>query len=121
VFAATAVALSAIGIYGVLAYAVARRTSEIGVRIALGAGAGDIRLLVLRRGLGPLAAGLLLGLGGAAVLARFLGSMLYGVTPLDPATYGSATVLFSLIATLACWVPARRALRVDPLAALRSE
>jgi predicted permease len=121
VFAATAAALSAIGIYGVLAYGVARRTSEIGVRMALGAEAGAIRLLILRRGLGLFAAGLLVGLGGAAVLARFLRSMLYGVTPLDPATYVAAAVLFSLIVTLACWVPARRATRVDPLVALRSE
>jgi putative ABC transport system permease protein len=121
VFAATAAALSAIGLYGVLAYGVARRTAEIGVRMALGAEAGAIRLLILRRGLGLFAAGLLLGLGGAAVLARFLGSMLYGVTPLDPATYASAAVLFTLIVTLACWVPARRATRVDPLVALRRE
>jgi ABC-type antimicrobial peptide transport system permease subunit len=121
VFAASAAALSAIGIYGVLAYGVARRTSEIGVRMALGAEAASIRLLILRRGLAVFAAGLLLGLGGAASLARFLGSMLYGVTPLDPSTYVSAAGLFALIVTLACWVPASRATRVDPLVALRCE
>jgi len=121
VFAACAAALSAIGLYGVLAYGVARRTAEIGLRMALGAEAGAIRRLILRRGMGLFAAGLLVGLGGAAVLARLLGSMLYGVTPLDPATYVSAAGLFSLIVTLACWVPARRATRVDPMVALRRE
>ena len=121
VFAATAAVLSAIGLYGVLAYGVARRTSEIGLRMALGADADAIRLMVLRRGLGLFAAGLLVGLGGAAALARFVASMLYDVTPLDPATYVSAAVLFSLIVTLACWLPARRATRVDPLVALRRE
>ena len=121
VFAATAVAISAIGLYGVLAYGVARRTAEIGLRMALGAEAGNIRRLILRQGLALFAGGLLVGLGGAAALARFLGSMLYDITPLDPATYVSAAVLFSLIVTLACWVPARRATRVDPLVALRSE
>ena len=121
VFAATAAALSAIGIYSVLAYGVARRTSEIGVRMALGAGTGAIRRLILRRGLGLFAVGLFVGLGGAAVLARFLAGMLYGVTPLDPATYVVAAALFSLIVTLAGWVPARRATRVDPLVALRRE
>jgi predicted permease len=121
VFAATAAALSAIGIYGVLAYGVARRTSEIGVRMALGAEAAAIRLLILRRGMGLFAAGLLVGLSAAAALARFLDSMLFGVRPLDAATYLSAVLLFSLIATLACWVPARRATRVDPMVALRCE
>jgi len=121
VFAASAAALSAIGLYGVLAYGVARRTAEIGVRMALGAEAETIRRLVLRRGMGLFAAGLLVGLGGATVLARFLDSMLYGVTSLDPATYVSAAVLFSLIVTFACLVPARRATRVDPMVALRCE
>ena len=121
VFAATAAALSAIGIYGVLAFSVARRTSEIGVRMALGAEARTIRLLILRRGLGLLAAGLVLGLGGAALLARFLDTMLYGVKPLDPTTYISTAIVFSVIVTLAGWLPARRATRVDPLVALRCE
>jgi ABC-type antimicrobial peptide transport system permease subunit len=121
VFAATAVALTAIGLYGVLAFGVARCTPEIGLRMALGAGAGAIRLLVLRRGLGLFAVGLIVGLGGAAILGRLVASMLYGVTPLDPTTYAAAAVLFSLIVTLACWVPARRATRVDPMVALRCE
>jgi putative ABC transport system permease protein len=121
VFAAIAAALGAIGTYGVLAYAVARRTNEIGIRMALGAQRSDVLRLVLRRG-GILALiGIVLGVAGAAGLSRSLTAMLYGLTPLDPATYVAVAGLFAALTALASYIPARRAARVDPMEAIRCE
>src|SRR5437870_3855684 len=121
VFAAIAAALGAIGTYGVLAYAVGRRTNEIGVRMALGAQRRDVLRLVLRRGLILTAAGIALGIAGAAGLTRSLAGMLYGLTPLDPSTYATVAIVFAAIAALASYVPARRATRIDPMVAIRCE
>ena len=121
VFAGVAGLLAAIGIYGVLAYAVTQRTQEIGVRMALGAQRAQILALVLRKGVILTAVGIALGLVGAAVGTRVLQGMLFGVTPLDPKTFMVVSLMFALVATFACYVPARRATKVDPMVALRSE
>ncbi len=121
VFAAVALALAAIGAYGVISYSVAQRTHEIGVRMALGAAPSDVRAMVLRQGMGVVLAGTAAGLVASLALARVLRSMLYGVSSNDPATYSVVTALLLLTALLACWIPARRATRVDPLIALRHE
>jgi len=121
IFAAIAAALGAIGTYGVLAYAVARRTNEIGIRMALGAQRGDVLRLVIRRGVILAVIGIVLGLAGAAGLSRSLTAMLYGLTPLDPTTYVAVTGLFAAVTALASYIPARRAARVDPMAAIRCE
>ncbi|HWE85363.1 MAG TPA: ABC transporter permease [Terracidiphilus sp.] len=120
-FALVALALAGTGIYGILANSVAERTREMGVRAALGAGRRDLVALVLRRGLALTAVGVVLGLGGAAVASRAVASLLYGTSPLDPATYGAVAALLVAIAVLACVAPARRAANVDPMEALRSE
>jgi putative ABC transport system permease protein len=120
-FAGVALALGAVGIYGVVAYAVARRTREIGVRIALGARASDVLRMVLREG-GVLAgAGVALGLVGALAASRLLAGFLFGVTPNDPAVFVAVPALLGLVALGACVIPARRASRVDPVVALRSD
>ncbi len=121
VAALMALLLGAVGLYGVLSYVVTRRTREIGVRIALGAGAGTVRLHVLKNGMFLAAVGVILGLVGGAALARFLEAFLYGVGTLDPATYGAVAVLLLSVALVATWLPARRASRVDPLIAIRVE
>ena len=120
-FAAVAAALGAIGVYGVLAYFVVDRTREIGVRMALGAGRRQVILLVLRRGLACAALGISLGLFGAAAGTRYLQAMLYGITPLDGRTFAGVAVAFTVVAALASYVPARRATRLDPMAALRTD
>ena len=120
-FAAVAAALAAVGIYGVLAYAVAQRTQEIGLRMALGAGRRQVLLLILQRGLWCAAIGIVLGLAGAAAGTRYLQSMLYGVTPLDASTFVLVAAAFSAVAALASYLPARRATKVDPMVALRAE
>jgi len=120
-FALLALVLAAVGVYGVMAYSVAARTREIGVRVALGAQPKSVFGMVVRQGLGAAAAGLTLGLLGAAALGRVLTSLLYGVKPTDVSTFlGVAGVLLAVVLA-ACLVPARRAVRVDPLEALRSE
>jgi predicted permease len=121
IFASTALVLAAVGIYGVMSYAVSRRTHELGVRIALGAPRREILRLVVRDGMAMAAAGAAVGLAGALGLTRFLASLLYGVRPADPLTLAAVLLLFGGIAVLACYIPAWRATRVDPLVALRYE
>ncbi len=120
-FAAIAFVLAAVGIYSVLSYMVSTRTRELGVRIALGATGRDVMLLVSRQGLAPSLAGVALGLGGGFAAGRLLASSLYGVGPADVMTYASVVAGVLAVALSACLVPARRALKVDPLASLRAE
>jgi predicted permease len=121
IFAVIALTLSAVGLYAVMAYSVAQRTQEIGVRMALGAGGNQVLWLVLRRGLIQVALGVTIGLAGAFFLSKALASVLVQVTPRDPATFASISILLMLVAIAACVIPARRATRVDPLVALRTE
>jgi putative ABC transport system permease protein len=120
-FAALAFILASIGIYGVISYDVTQRTSEIGIRMALGAQAPDIVRLVLRQGVLLTLGGLLLGIVGASALTRFLASLLFEVHPTDAATYAIVSALLAIVAFAASWIPTRRATRVDPLIALRHE
>jgi predicted permease len=121
VFGFLALLLTCIGVYGVLAYATARRTGEIAVRISLGAMPWDILRMILRDGLAPAIAGAFIGLLGCFGLARVLNKFLYGIKPFDPATFCIATMLLLIVAAIACYIPARRATRVDPMVALRNE
>jgi putative ABC transport system permease protein len=120
-FALAALALAAAGIYGVLAGSVAERTREIGVRSALGASRGRILALIVGHGVGVTVLGIAIGLGGAFAASRILGSMLFGVSPLDPVTWLGVVALLMAVAVMACAVPVLRALRVDPASTLRSE
>jgi predicted permease len=120
-FAGASLLLAAIGLYGVLAYTTAQRTTEIGIRIALGGTPGGMVRLILRRGLAMTGIGLAAGIAASAGLTRLLGSMLFEVSALDPLTFGSVAVILGGIALLACWFPARRAAKVDPMVALRAE
>jgi ABC-type antimicrobial peptide transport system permease subunit len=113
--------LAAVGIYGTVSYWVRLRTPEIGIRMALGADQKNIFRLVLSRGLQFIFAGLALGIGGALAATRLLASLLFGVTPSDPATFAAIAALLFLVALFACWLPAQRAMRVDPIIALRYE
>jgi putative ABC transport system permease protein len=120
-FAALAVLLAVIGVYGVMSYAVARRTQEMGVRMALGARATQVVRLVLGQGLRTIALGIAIGLAGSVATTRLLSTQLFGVEPTDPLTFALAPLLLAIVATAACYLPARRASRVDPVGALRAE
>jgi predicted permease len=121
VFAAIALMLASLGIYGVVSYSVAQRRNELGIRMALGATASELRALVLRQGLPPVAIGLAAGLAGALALGRILQDLLFGVKVADPLTMGIVAATLMAVACVACYVPALRATRTDPLTALRYE
>jgi ABC-type antimicrobial peptide transport system permease subunit len=121
VFALVALALTLVGIYGVVSYAIVRRAGEIGLRMALGAQPGDVLRLMLAQGLAPVLIGLIAGAAGAALTARTLRSFLFGIGPLDPAAMGAVGSILLFTAMAACYLPARRAAAMDPLAALREE
>ena len=120
-FGVVAALLAAIGLYGVMAYSVTRRTSEIGIRLALGAGRRDVQWMVLRESLWMVAAGLAIGIPAALALTRYIQATLYGIKPNDPVSFVVAGVLMVAVAGIAAWIPARRAARVDPMRALRCE
>ena len=121
IFAAVALTLAAVGLYGVISYSASQRTHEIGIRMALGASRSEVLRLVMLDGLRLTALGLAFGLAGALVLARLMSSLLYGVAPRDPATLAGVAILLAAVALLASYIPARRAMRVDPMTALRYE
>ncbi len=121
VFAGIALLLAVVGIYGAVAYTVEQRTAEIGVRMALGAQAMDVLRLVVRQGMNPVILGLIIGLAGTFAVGRLLAAQLYQISPHDPFLLGAAAIVLAVAALLACLIPARRATRVDPIQALRSE
>jgi len=119
--AAVALLLALAGVYGVLSYSVSRRRTEIGMRMALGASAASVMRLVISQGMRPVVIGLVAGLTGAVALSRYMANLLFGVTRLDAPTYAGVAVLLTVAAVLACYLPARDAMRVDVLTALREE
>ncbi|HEY6400918.1 MAG TPA: FtsX-like permease family protein, partial [Blastocatellia bacterium] len=120
-FSLFALLLTAIGLYGLISYATARRTREIGIRIALGARTADVIRLALREAMLLVSVGVVIGLGAAFAGVRLVESMLFGLGPNDPLTIALAALLMLIVAALACWIPVRRATKVDPMTVLRSE
>ena len=121
VFGGAALFLAAIGIYGLMAYSVQQRTQEIGIRLALGAGTGSVRKMVVLQGMRLALAGVVVGLGAAFGLTRLIAALLFGVKDKDPAVFVAVAVMLTLVSLLAVWLPARRATRIDPVIALRYE
>jgi predicted permease len=121
IFAGAALLLACLGIYGVISYSVARRTSEIGIRIALGAQASQVSILVLRQGIQPVLGGLVVGVAAALAAGQLISGFLFGTEPRDPAAISAVVVILLVVAAGACWAPARRASRIDPMAALHVE
>jgi ABC-type antimicrobial peptide transport system permease subunit len=121
VFAALAMILSGVGLFGLVRYSVGQRTREFGIRAALGASSLDLLRMVLGQGLRLAILGAAAGLVGAATLSRVLQSLLYGVSPIDPVIFAAVTLMLILVALVACWLPARRAMRINPMEALRHE
>jgi putative ABC transport system permease protein len=121
IFAAVALILAAVGIYGVISYSASRRTHEIGVRMSLGATRADVLLLVIRQGMWLALAGSVIGITGALLISRLMTKLLYGVQPTDPVTFMAVATGLGVVALLACYIPARRAMRVNPVTALRYE
>jgi len=120
-FAALALILAAVGLYGLISYTTAQRTHEIGIRMALGARSGDVLRLVIGHGIKLALIGVMIGMGGALVVTRLMRSLLFGVSAIDPLTFVVVAMSLTLVALAACWLPAWRATKVDPLMALRTE
>jgi ABC-type antimicrobial peptide transport system permease subunit len=121
IFGGVAFVLAAVGIYGVMNYSVSRRTREIGIRVSLGASRSGVLRMVVRQGMSQALAGTAAGIVGAFVISTLMSRMLYGVQPTDPVTFGGVAIILSLAALLATCVPARRAMRIAPMTALRNE
>jgi putative ABC transport system permease protein len=121
IFAGVALVLTIVVLYGVMSYSVAQRTNEIGIRLALGAQTSDVLALIVRQGVKLIMVGLIVGLAGAYALMRVMSGLLFGVKDRDPITFAAAAIVLTVVGLLACYIPARRATRVDPIEALRCD